>query len=97
MTETRRRRRLPGPLPVVMATIATFLIVFALLAVQLQSGHDPALGSGGQVLALSRGGHHVVTRTSGAQPVAAGQHQTGKGHSITTRTSGGGEREDDGE
>src|SRR5690348_544151 len=94
MTETRRRRRLPGPLPVVLATVATFLIVFALLAVQLRAGHDPALGSAGQVVALTRGGNHVVTRTSGASAPAVQQH-SGKVHPVTTRTSGGRRRAGD--
>ena len=80
MTDARRRRR-PGPLPVILSTVATFLVVFTLM------------GSGAQV-AQSAGGHPVVTRTSGGGQVAApGNHSTS--HPVTTRTSGGGERDDD--
>ena len=94
MTETRpRRRRLPGPFPVVLATIATFLVVLALLAVQLQAGRDPALGSGATVAQLSGGGHRVVTRTSGGGQVTGTPAHNGKTHPVTTRTSGGGEGE----
>jgi hypothetical protein len=89
MTEARRRRR-PGPLPVILGTIATFLVVLTLMAVQLQSGHDPALGSGAQVAQLGKG-RAVVTRTSGAVAV---KHPTA-GHPVTTRTSGGGGGDDE--
>ena len=94
MTDARRRRR-PGPLPVILSTIATFLVVLTLMAVQLQSGHDPALGSGAQVAQLGSG-HSVVTRTSGGGQTPAttsGKHTTS--HPVTTRTSGGGERDDE--
>jgi hypothetical protein len=64
-----RRRRRPGPLPVVFSSLATFLAVLSLMAAQLHAGHDPALGSGAQVAKA-------------------------KTHPVTTRTSGGGERDD---
>jgi hypothetical protein len=48
MTEPRRPRpaqaRRPGPIGVVIASLATFLVVLAFLADQMASGHDPALG-----------------------------------------------------
>ena len=43
MTETRRRR--PGPAPVLLASLACFLVLFAALAIQLRNGRDPALGA----------------------------------------------------
>jgi hypothetical protein len=89
MTEKRRRR--PGPLPVVFSSVATFLAVLSLMAAQLHAGHDPALGSGAQV--STQGGHRVVTRTSGASPAPAAKH--GNTHPVTTRTSGGGEGDDE--
>ena len=94
MTETRPRRRKPGPLPVVLGTIATFLVVLALLAVQLRAGHDPVLGTGTPV-AVAAGGHQpVVTRSSGATPSASATVSPNQStQAVTTRTSGGGERE----
>ena len=63
MTERRRR---PGPFPVIGTAIATFLAVLVLLAVQLQGGHDPVLGTV-QIASPSAGQHgpKVVTRASG--------------------------------
>jgi hypothetical protein len=92
MTEprTRPRRRGPGPLPVVFSSLATFLVVLTLMAAQLYAGHDPALGRG-QVSA-AKGGHGVVTRTSGAAdpgPASAAPQP------VTTRSSGGEEEDDD--
>ena len=43
MTETRRRRL--GPAPVLLASLACFLVLFAALAIQLRNGRDPALGA----------------------------------------------------
>ena len=98
MTDPRPRRRRPGPLPVVLGTIATFLVVLALLAVQLRAGHDPVLGTGTPV-AVAAGGHQpVVTRTSGATPSASPTVTPNQvTQPVTTRTSGGaeGEGEDD--
>ena len=93
MTERRprARRRRPGPLPVAFSSLATFLAVLSLMAAQLHAGHDPALGSGAQVKQTTDG-HRLVTRTSGAS--AAPSHPS-KAQPVTTRTSGGGERDDD--
>ena len=94
MTERPRRKRRPGPLPVILATVATFLVLVVLLAAQLRSGHDPALGSGARVALVSgKHGASVVTRTSGgggAQAVPGGKAASTH-HPVTTRTSGGGE------
>ena len=98
---SRRKRR--GPLTVAATALATFLVVLTLLAVQLRSGHDPVLGSGTPIAALTqgKGGSKVVTRTSGggsaAQPAGGA---TTPASPVTTRTSGGGglgggESEDD--
>lgn len=48
MTDRRPapRPRRPGPLPVVAASLATFLALLAFLALQLRAGRDPALGAG---------------------------------------------------
>lgn len=45
-TPPSRPRRRPGPLPVAAATLATFLVIVTLLAMQLRNGRDPALGAG---------------------------------------------------
>jgi hypothetical protein len=91
---TRQRRR-PGPIPVVVTAIATFLAVLVLLAVQLQAGRDPVLG--GAPVAALHSGHHakVVTRTSGGGQAV--QQQRGAGSKpVTTRASAvTGEVEDD--
>ena len=74
-----RRRRAPSFKVTAAAAVAGFLVVFELLAFQLRSGHDPAIGSG-QTTAQVRGtvaGHpnsassgSIVTRGSGASAVA---------------------------
>lgn len=88
------RRKRPGALAVAGTALATFLVVLTLLAAQLRSGHDPALGSGTPIAALTQGNHgsKVVTRTSGggvsaAQPASGPTTPAGP---LTTRTSGGG-------
>lgn len=75
---------------VAAASLATFLAVLTLLGAQMRAGHDPALS---RPAAVSTVHGTVVTRTSGgtALPVK-GSHAT---HPVTTRTSGGGEVEDD--
>lgn len=42
-TPRRTPAKRPGPMGVVIASMATFLAVFALLASQMASGNDPAL------------------------------------------------------
>jgi hypothetical protein len=77
-----RRRRVPSLKITAAAAIAGFLVVFELLAYQLRSGHDPAIGSGpltAQVRSGSATGTQqapgssgaVVTRASGATTSAA--------------------------
>jgi hypothetical protein len=98
MTERRKR---PGPLPVIVTTIATFLAIAVLLAVQLQAGRDPVLGTA-RVATLSAGQHpKVVTRSSGGGQKAQPGPRAVTSRAVTTRTSGaigrleGGEVEDD--
>lgn len=78
-----RRRRVPSLKVTAVAAIAGFLVVFELLAYQLRSGHDPAIGSGSltaqvrssspaggpQAAPTSSGG--VVTRASGVSAAPA--------------------------
>ena len=55
---TARRRRAPSFKVTVVAALAGFLVVFELLAYQLRSGHDPAVGAGqvtAQISAASAG------------------------------------------
>ncbi len=73
-----RRRRVPSLKVTAVAAFAGFLVVFELLAYQLRSGHDPAIGGspltaqvrsgsaagGAQAASTSSGG--LVTRASGA-------------------------------
>ena len=79
-------RKRVGPGPVVAATLATFLVVLTLLATQLRSGKDPALGAGPaaapatapkRVLVKRIIKRRVIVRvipaeTSGGAPVVAG-------------------------
>jgi hypothetical protein len=39
-----KRRRPPSPLAVITSTLGLFFIVLTLLAIQVRSGRDPALG-----------------------------------------------------
>lgn len=71
------RRRRPSFKVTILAAVASFVVVFELLAFQLRSGNDPALSSG-QVTA------QVRPASAGAGP----QHAPASG-AVTTRTSGG--------
>ena len=55
-----RRRRRPRPYAVVAGSLALFLVLLTLLAAQLRSGHDPAIGAGP---ALAQAPQPVVVRT----------------------------------
>ena len=74
---TRQRRPLPSPLAVITVSLGLFLIVLTLLAIQVRTGRDPALGPGPVVPAasqpLAKGGQtqqatRIVSRSSPAPP-----------------------------
>ena len=81
-------------------SLATFLAVLALLGFQMQSGHDPLLGSAAQVASVRAHGSNprVTTRTSGGgsatSATTSGSHKAGP-TPIRTATSGGTGREHD--
>lgn len=73
-----KRPRTPSPLGVITATLGLFLIVLTLLAVQVRSGRDPALGPA------------IVTPPAISQPAAGKAGTTSQAQqatSIVTRTS----------
>jgi hypothetical protein len=59
-----------------MAALAGFLVVFELLAYQLRSGHDPAIGSGPLTAQVS-------------SSAAGTQRAPGSSRAVVTRASGG--------
>jgi len=81
MPETKpapKRPRTPSPLGVITATLGLFLIVLTLLAVQVRSGRDPALGPA------------IVTPPAISQPAAGKGGTTSQAQqatTIVTRTS----------
>jgi hypothetical protein len=74
---TPRRRRAPSLKVTVVAATAGFLVVFELLAYQLRSGHDPAIGAG------------PLTAQVRSGSAAAGQPSSGPSRAVVTKTSGG--------
>jgi hypothetical protein len=58
--------------PIVAAALATFFVVLTLLAYQVRSGRDPALGRS-VATAVVNGRHVLVSRTSGAAAAPAQQ------------------------
>jgi hypothetical protein len=90
-----RRRRAPSLKVTVVAAVAGFLVVFELLAYQLRSGHDPAIGSGAltaQVRSAATGSGRtsgspgaVVTRASGGSTVATSGTQASAAGARTPR------------
>jgi hypothetical protein len=72
-----RRRRVPSPKVTVVAAIAGFLVVFELLAYQLRSGHDPAIGAG------------PLTAQVRSGSAATGPSASGSSTGLVTRASGG--------
>ncbi len=71
------RRPLPSPLAVITAALGLFFVILTLLAIQVRSGRDPALGPGPAVPAVSqpagKGGQvkqatTIVSRTSPVAP-----------------------------
>lgn len=87
------------PFPLVVMTLATFLIVFALLMARLSAGADPALRAGVSAGAISRpvgaAATTLTTRASGAGAAVPAVAQSGAAEgstapaaAIVTRTSG---------
>jgi hypothetical protein len=79
----RGRARRPTVLPTVLVALACFAVVFEFLALQLQSGRDPALGkaSAGLVPAKVRPRKKIII----TKVISAGNGATGQ----TTSSSGG--------
>jgi hypothetical protein len=72
-----RRRRAPSFKVTVVAALAGFLVVFELLAYQLRSGHDPAVGVG-----------QVTAQVRGAPPAGQTRPVSASSGSVVTRASG---------
>ncbi len=99
-----KRHPLLGAFPLAVMTLATFLVVFAIMAARLQGGLDPALraGTSGTTVVRNASGGAVVTRASGtAIPASSPSGAPAQpGAPVLTRTSGaggaggGGERDD---
>ncbi len=72
-----RRRRTPSPLAVITAALGLFFVVLTLLAIQVRTGRDPALGAG------------LVSPAAITKPGTGngGKAQTQAATSIVTRTS----------
>ncbi len=90
-TMTRREHPLLRPFPLVVMTLATFLVVFALLMARLTAGVDPVVGAIAASARVSAGGGEALrTRASGAAALATRSvSSAGEGRTApTTRTSG---------
>lgn len=94
-----RRDRYPllGALPITVMTVATFLVVFAVMMARLTTGADPVLRASASPVALGAGpgAPAVRTRASGGAPaaVAAGEGPSvpragAPSPAVITRTSG---------
>ena len=94
---TRKAHPLSGAFPLAVMTLATFLVLFAVMMARLKAGVDPALraGAGSSLVASRAAGGAVRTRTSGAgasagtaTPVAASEEPSAQSQAIVTRASG---------
>jgi hypothetical protein len=76
----RRRPKAPAPLAVITASLGLFFVILTLLAIQVRSGRDPALGPGlVSPAAISK----PAAGTTGATTTTAAQEAAG----IVTKTS----------
>lgn len=94
---TRTTHPLSGAFPLTVMTLATFLVLFAVMMARLKAGVDPALsaGTGSSLTASGAGSGAVRTRASGAgasagtaTPVAAAEEPSARSGAIVTRASG---------
>jgi hypothetical protein len=86
-----------GAFPLAVFTLATFLVIFALMMARLTAGADPALRAHPNTAVVTRGpgGAVLTTRTSGAvaagattPAVAGSERPPGTGAAIVTSASG---------
>ena len=93
-----RRHPLLSWFPITVMTVATFLVVLSMLAVQMKRGHDPLLGAQAPQSALVQGkssnGTRVVTRGSGSKATttvstsSSSKHKASSTPAVSTRASG---------
>jgi hypothetical protein len=95
----RRAHPLLGVFPLVVMTLATFLVLFTLMMARLRAGADPALraSTSTSVAAAHSATGVVSTRASGgresaatATPAAGSEESPARMPAVITRTSGGG-------
>jgi hypothetical protein len=96
-TVARGAHPLLGAFPLAVFTLATFLVIFALMMARLTAGADPALRAHPSTAVLTRspGGAVLTTRTSGAvaagattPAVAGSERPPGARAAILTHASG---------
>jgi hypothetical protein len=97
----RAGQPLRAALPLATMTLATFLVLFAVLMARLSAGADPALRPGAVALVAKRAGPAALTtRTSGGtssavSPIARPEAASPGEPAIVTRASSGGAAERD--
>jgi hypothetical protein len=92
---TRKTHPLSGAFPLAVMTLATFLVLFAVMMARLKAGVDPVLRAGTSSSLAGSGAGAVRTRTSGAgasaglaTPVAGSEEASSRSGSVVTRASG---------
>jgi len=95
--QARQAHPLLGAFPLVVITLATFLVVFTLMMARLEASTDPALraSTSAPLVAASTGAGAVTTRTSGggestatATPAAGSEESSATTPAVVTRSSG---------
>jgi hypothetical protein len=96
--QARRAHPLLGAFPLVVMTLATFLVLFTLMMARLRAGVDPALRTSTSTSLAATGSapSAVTTRASGggesaatATPAKASEESSARMPAVVTRTSGG--------
>lgn len=96
--QARRAHPLLGVFPLVVMTLATFLVLFTLMMARPRAGTDPALhaSTSTSVAAAGSATGAVTTRASGgaesaatATPATGSEESSARMPAVVTRTSGG--------
>lgn len=96
--QARRAHPLLGAFPLVVMTLATFLVLFTLMMARLRAGVDPALhaNTSASLVAAGSATSPVTTRASGggesaatAMPATGSKQSSATMPAVVTRTSGG--------